>query len=245
MSSRSQVFTSSGLVSNMPKPPAWYAQAPATALYLQCADPYFSHGVMPEELMNPQTAPESTPAPEAIAGTGAAAGLMGVMRSRRSRRTPSQNAPTAHEINTAVGSAFGEEQRHFPQAGGIDALSYRVIHYRHGFPATDSFATGGLGNGGSDAPDIRGLFAATVARELEYGAIVVICANLASLSERYGDRGIRYALLGAGHFAQNLLLLCELSCWSACPLGGFADHALSDAMNLGNGQMPMYAVVIQ
>jgi SagB-type dehydrogenase family enzyme len=58
---------------------------------------------------------------------------------------------------------------------------------------------------------------------------------------RYGQRGLRFALLEAGHLAQNLVLVATALGWSSITLGGFYDDELAIAAGLdGVSQLPVY-----
>jgi SagB-type dehydrogenase family enzyme len=54
-------------------------------------------------------------------------------------------------------------------------------------------------------------------------AVIALCADCDRLIAKYGDRGYRFALLEAGHIAQNVLLTCTALGLAAVPIGGFLD----------------------
>jgi nitroreductase len=61
---------------------------------------------------------------------------------------------------------------------------------------------------------------------------------------RYGDRADRYVLLEAGHAAQNLLLEAVAMGLGAVPIGAFDDVAVSQAMELADGEVPLYLIPV-
>ena len=62
---------------------------------------------------------------------------------------------------------------------------------------------------------------------------------------KYGERGYRFALLEAGHAAQNVLLAAQSLGLAAAPIGGFCEDALGAAMGLHSAQeSPIYVVLI-
>ena len=50
---------------------------------------------------------------------------------------------------------------------------------------------------------------------------------------KYGDRGMRYILLDAGHICQNLLLAAEAVGCGGCPIGAFYDNELNNLLQIG------------
>ena len=61
---------------------------------------------------------------------------------------------------------------------------------------------------------------------------LVITGSLRKTCAKYGDRGYRFALLEAGHLAQNLMLLGEALHLKSVALGAFFDRALADFLHL-------------
>lgn len=49
---------------------------------------------------------------------------------------------------------------------------------------------------------------------------------------KYGERGLRYLLLDAGHICQNLLLAAEALNLAACPVAAFFDWEMNELLNL-------------
>ena len=76
-------------------------------------------------------------------------------------------------------------------------------------------------------------------------AVVFLTATFWRTRFKYGLRGYRFALLEAGHAAQNLLLAAAALGISALPLGGFYDAAVDDALGLdGVDQSVLYGVIL-
>lgn len=67
--------------------------------------------------------------------------------------------------------------------------------------------------------------------------IVVIAADLGRHSGKYSNRGYRYTLLEAGHFAQNMQLAAPLEGLATIEYGGFLDEVIATEL-----QMPSPAV---
>ena len=49
---------------------------------------------------------------------------------------------------------------------------------------------------------------------------------------RYGERGVRYIHLDAGHVCQNLYLVAESIGAGACAIGAFDDDAVNELLGL-------------
>lgn len=70
----------------------------------------------------------------------------------------------------------------------------------------------------------------------EYVAGAALTVFLTAMFERstwkYGDRGYRYALLEAGHAAQNLVLAATALGLASFPLGGYFDREIDQLLDL-------------
>ena len=51
---------------------------------------------------------------------------------------------------------------------------------------------------------------------------------------KYGERGLRYILMDAGHICQNLLLAAEALNLAACPVAAFYDEELNEILDLND-----------
>ena len=71
---------------------------------------------------------------------------------------------------------------------------------------------------------------------------IIISAIFEKTMEKYGERGIRYVLLEAGHTAQNICLVCEEMGLKSCCIGAFDDRALR--LRLDKNCVPLYVVAI-
>ncbi len=74
---------------------------------------------------------------------------------------------------------------------------------------------------------------------------VVFAATFWRSRFKYGQRAYRFALLEAGHAAQNLLLAANALDLAAVPLGGFFDHRLDAVLALdGVDRSSLYVVCV-
>lgn len=76
-------------------------------------------------------------------------------------------------------------------------------------------------------------------------AIYVIACDFWQTTQKYGNRGYRFALLEAGHAAQNAYLWCAEQNLGTVELGGFLDRELADILSLSYpGQAPLTVIVV-
>ncbi len=68
-------------------------------------------------------------------------------------------------------------------------------------------------------------------------AVCLIWSAVASRClAKYGDRGIRYLLLDAGHICQNALLAAEALGCGGCPVAAFYDAELNGLLGIDGGE---------
>lgn len=73
---------------------------------------------------------------------------------------------------------------------------------------------------------------------------VVIVANFNGITKKYGDRGVRYCYLEAGHIAQNLALEAVALGLASVPVGAFTDNDVKKVLELDETQQPIYIIPI-
>lgn len=139
------------------------------------------------------------------------------------RTAPSAGALYGLEVDLAVGDVTG-----------LDVGVYRYDPANHGLTqraATDhrsSLANAALGQ-----------------NYLGQGAVVlVVSAVYARISAKYGERGVRYAHMEAGHAAQNLLLMATSLDLGAVPVGAFDDAGLARVLKLAEDEQPLYLIPV-
>jgi SagB-type dehydrogenase family enzyme len=77
------------------------------------------------------------------------------------------------------------------------------------------------------------------------GSIVIsIIAVYARTTQKYGDRGIRYVNMEAGHAAQNICLQATALDLGAVTVGAFNDDRVRNVLSLPEGEMPVYLIPI-
>jgi SagB-type dehydrogenase family enzyme len=174
---------------------------------------------------------------------------------RRSRRDFGDSPLTATEISQILWAGQGitdpEGHRTAPSAGatyplelylvageqGVEGLGEGVYHY---IPQSHSLE---LTLGG----DIRQTVAELASGQMyiaEAPAILVITAEYERTTQVYGDRGVRYVHLEAGHVGQNVALQVEALGLGTVTVGSFSDAELAEALNLPPNHEPLYVMPI-
>ena len=73
---------------------------------------------------------------------------------------------------------------------------------------------------------------------------IIICAVYKRVTSRYGDRGIRYTDMEAGHVAQNIHLQAVALGLGSVPIGAFDDRAVSAELTLADEEAPLYIIPV-
>ncbi len=73
---------------------------------------------------------------------------------------------------------------------------------------------------------------------------IVLCAVYPRVTAKYGERGVRYAHIEAGHIAQNVHLQAVAAGLGSVPIGAFDGTGVAKALNLPAGCEPVYLVPV-
>ena len=149
----------------------------------------------------------------------------------------------------AQGLTGPEAHRTAPSAGGLYALELYVIAANvNGLPA-------GVYRYDLLTHEVVSLLTADIRRELsraaldqtsitQAAAIFAVSAVYERIRSKYGDRGIRYAHMEAGHAAQNLLLQAVALGLGAVLVGAFNDGKVKRLLNLSQQETPLYLIPV-
>jgi len=74
--------------------------------------------------------------------------------------------------------------------------------------------------------------------------VVIIAAVFERLTDRYGDRGVRYTHMEVGHASQNIHLQVESLGLGTVIIGSFDDEQMKKILNLPENQIPLYLMPI-
>ncbi|MFH0914907.1 MAG: SagB/ThcOx family dehydrogenase [bacterium] len=185
--------------------------------------------------------------------TDGAVSLEQAVKARRSVREYTDEPLTLSEIGQLLWAAQGitsdEGARAAPSAGGtypleiyvaagrVAGLEPGVYRYR---PATHDLILSTTG-------DARARLADASLDQVwvrEGAAVVVIGAVYSRTTERYGERGVRYVHLEAGHAAQNLCLQATALGLAAVTVGAFSDDEVQDVLHMAREEEPLYVLPI-
>jgi SagB-type dehydrogenase family enzyme len=73
---------------------------------------------------------------------------------------------------------------------------------------------------------------------------LVITAEYVRICGKYGDRGIRYAVMEAGHVGQNIFLQAEAYGLGAGIVGAFRDHEVAEVLKLPRAHEPLLIIPV-
>ena len=97
-----------------------------------------------------------------------------------------------------------------------------------------------------DGEQRKALAAAALNQQsIAQGAIdIVITAIYERTTKKYGDRGIRYVHMEAGHAAQNVYLQAVAMNLGTVVIGAFYDDQVKEALNLPENEEPLYIMPV-
>jgi SagB-type dehydrogenase family enzyme len=75
-------------------------------------------------------------------------------------------------------------------------------------------------------------------------AIFALAGVYERISAKYGERGIRYTHMEAGHAAQNLLLQAVALGLGAVLVGAFDDAKVKRVLGLSKQELPLYLIPV-
>lgn len=73
---------------------------------------------------------------------------------------------------------------------------------------------------------------------------IVICAVYPRITAKYGQRGVRYAQIEAGHIAQNIHLEAVALGLGSVPIGAFSDKEVKGILSLPEDNEPLYIIPV-
>jgi SagB-type dehydrogenase family enzyme len=78
----------------------------------------------------------------------------------------------------------------------------------------------------------------------EAPVILALCAVYERVTGKYGDRGLRYVHMEAGHAAQNVCLQAVSLQLGTVVLGSFDDRSVKEVLNLTGRETPLYLMPV-
>jgi SagB-type dehydrogenase family enzyme len=182
-----------------------------------------------------------------------AVALEKVLWTRRSVRQFSKHPLELSQVAQLAWATQGitgpEGHRTAPSAGGLYALELYVIAANvAGLPAgTYKYEAFTHGLTSWIEGDIRQQLCKAALEQSSIGhasAIFALAAVYERISVKYGERGVRYSHMEAGHAAQNLLLQAVALDLGAVLVGAFDDAKVKGLLGLGKRAVPLYLIPI-
>jgi SagB-type dehydrogenase family enzyme len=78
----------------------------------------------------------------------------------------------------------------------------------------------------------------------ETSIVIVICAIYERVTSKYGERGVMYTHMEAGHAAQNVFLQAVSLGLDSVPVGAFSDKDVSKILGLPSDTKPLYILPV-
>ncbi|RPH77275.1 MAG: SagB/ThcOx family dehydrogenase [Nitrospiraceae bacterium] len=139
------------------------------------------------------------------------------------RTAPSAGALYPLEVYACAGNAQG-----------LPTGLYRYIPRGHALRRiADGDKRPALGRAAYDQPLIA-----------EAPAVLALCAVYERVTGKYGERGLRYVHMEAGHAAQNVYLHAVTLNLGTVVLGAFDDRRVAETLTLGEQDQPLYLMPI-
>jgi len=78
----------------------------------------------------------------------------------------------------------------------------------------------------------------------EAGIDIIVCAVYERITSKYGERGIRYTDMEAGHAAENVFLQAVALGLDSVAVGAFGDAVVAKVLGLPAGVKPLYILPV-
>jgi len=75
-------------------------------------------------------------------------------------------------------------------------------------------------------------------------ALIAMTAEYEVISNVYGERGVTYTHLEAGHISQNIYLQCVSLGLGTCAVGAFDDEKVASILQLPGDEIPLYLMPV-
>ncbi len=179
------------------------------------------------------------------------------MLSRKSMRAWRSEPLKLEELSMILWAAQGITEytgwyrRTAPSAGATYPLEVYVVVGEHSVRAGEGFLEAGVYKYDPLRHSLilvkrgdlrRELWEASLRQDWVRDAPVslVICAVFERTTSRYGERGVRYVHMEAGHAGQNIYLMVTALRLGTVAVGAFHDEAVARVVNAQSGEKPLY-----
>lgn len=174
--------------------------------------------------------------------------LAAALARRRSVRSFGARALHPAELSQMLWAAQGETDPHeglrtSPSAGAL----YPLVTYAATAQGLFRYLVQAHGLQAVLTRDLRADLAAAARGQEEIGhapCVFVFAAVQTRTTSKYGERGIRYVHMEAGHAVQNVLLTAAALGLAAYPAGAFDDARIAKLLQLDPKEVPLYLVAV-
>lgn len=178
--------------------------------------------------------------------------LARLLSDRKSVRSYAETPLTPTELSNILWAAYGCidsecDRRTSPSAGATYPFEIYVVVKSHG---VESFKPGILhynATGNTLTYLAEGDYSSDLARAcfrqrwvLNAPVSLVLVAFAERTTEYYGERGLRYIYIEAGHIGQNIYLAATEMGLGTVAVGAFDDEAVAKLLKLPQGALPVY-----
>ena len=122
-------------------------------------------------------------------------------------------------------------------AGNVDGLAGGVYRYQAEGHTLQKIRDG----------DLRGNLSECALKQTQItdaAADIVFAAVFNRTTAKYGERGVRYVYIEAGHAAQNVYLQAESLDLGVCAVGAFYEQEVSELLALPDDETPIYILTV-
>jgi len=98
--------------------------------------------------------------------------------------------------------------------------------------------------GGGDRRDKVSRAALSQTWIADSAAVIAVAATMRRTTRKYGERGVRYAHMEAGHVAQNICLQAAALDLAVTPVGAFRDHEIRHVFEMASDAEPLYLLPV-
>lgn len=222
-----------------------------------CAAPELQETPGPAEVATPSPKPPPSPAPVRLKlpdpRLKSGVSLEETLHGRRSVREYADEALTLEEVSQLLWAAQGITAawggRTAPSAGGLYPLELYVAAGNVKELGAGVYKYNPEGHELTKVRDgdVRAQLAeaALGQRCVKEGAIdIVIAAVYQRTTKKYGDRGVRYVHMEAGHAAQNIYLQAAALNLGMVTVGAFYDEEVKTIVGMPENEAPLYVIPV-
>jgi SagB-type dehydrogenase family enzyme len=175
-----------------------------------------------------------------------------LMIRRRSTATFSTEPPSKGALSRLLSFAHGicadSSRGPVPSAGGMQALELYVVAFERSWLPAGIYHFDRAGNHLSQIVSAASRpewlpHVPSLARVKGGAVLLVLVGDYGRVRVKYGDRGLRFLLIEAGHLAQNLCLLGSTLGLGVLPLGGFFEREIGRHLALPASDEVLYLLL--